>query len=174
MQEPSPPRPAEEPPASHGTRGTCWYLAGGCLLAIALLLAFAFVGGSESRPITLTQMNHSQCELLASDEMLRSVSATAYGKNFDEVRQRLKLECKPGERSSSSMATGWKPTAWAGFLAHCAMHEDNPFSYCDNYFTTPGSRNETRSSPFFALSTLVFIAAAGFSAWKLLPVENDG
>jgi hypothetical protein len=34
--------------------------------------------------------NHSQCELLASDEMLRSVSATAYGKNFDEVRQRLK------------------------------------------------------------------------------------
>ncbi|HDP7430009.1 TPA: hypothetical protein P6444_005083, partial [Escherichia coli] len=20
------------------------------------------------------------------------------------------------------------------FLAHCAMHEDNPFSYCDNYF----------------------------------------
>jgi hypothetical protein len=41
-------------------------------------------------------MNHSQCELLASDEMLRSVSATAYGKNFDEVRQRLKLSCKPG------------------------------------------------------------------------------
>ncbi|MCS5808131.1 hypothetical protein LNO89_13265 [Klebsiella pneumoniae subsp. pneumoniae] len=41
-------------------------------------------------------MNHSQCELLASDEMLRSVSATAYGKNFDEVRQRLELGCGPG------------------------------------------------------------------------------
>jgi hypothetical protein len=40
--------------------------------------------------------------------------------------------------------------------------------------TTPGSRNETRSSPFFALSTLVFIVAAGVSAWKLLPVEKDG
>jgi hypothetical protein len=40
--------------------------------------------------------------------------------------------------------------------------------------TTPGSRNETRPRPFFALSTLVFIVAAGFSAWKLLPVENDG
>jgi hypothetical protein len=56
-------------------------MAGASLLAIALLLlAFAFVGGSASRPITLTQMTHSQCELLASDEMLRSVSATAYGK----------------------------------------------------------------------------------------------
>jgi hypothetical protein len=28
--------------------------------------------------------------------------------------------------------------------------------------------------PFFALSSLVFIAAAGFSAWKLLPGENGG
>ena len=28
--------------------------------------------------------------------------------------------------------------------------------------------------PFFALSTLVFIVAAGVSAWKLLPVEKDG
>jgi hypothetical protein len=54
------------------------------------------------------------------------------------------------------------------------MHEDNPFSYCDNYFTTPGSRNETRARPFFALSALAFIAAAGFSAWRLLPDENDG
>ena len=26
--------------------------------------------------------------------------------------------------------------------------------------------------PFFALSSLVFIAAAGFCAWKLLPFEN--
>ena len=28
--------------------------------------------------------------------------------------------------------------------------------------------------PFFALSSLIFIAAAGFCAWKLLPVENGG
>lgn len=28
--------------------------------------------------------------------------------------------------------------------------------------------------PFFALSSLVFIVAAGFCAWKLLPVENGG
>ena len=119
-------------------------------------------------------MNHSQCELLASDEMLRSVSATAYGKNFDEVRQRLKLGCKPGSVSFSSTATGWRLTARPGIFAHCAMHEDNPFSYCDNYFTTPGSRNETRAPHLFALSALTFVAAAGFSVWRLLPDANDG
>jgi hypothetical protein len=137
MQESGPPSPGRGNlrPSRHA-RGTCWYMAGASLLAIALLLlAFAFVGGGESRPITLTQMTHSQCELLASDEMLRSVSATAYGKNFDEVRQRLKLECKPGERFVFFYGDRLETNGLGRvFLAHCAMHEDNPFSYCDNYF----------------------------------------
>ena len=30
--------------------------------------------------------------------MRRSVSEESYGKNFDEVRQRLNIACKPGER----------------------------------------------------------------------------
>ena len=133
-----PPAATTPPTDSPHARGMCWYLAGGCLLIIALLLvAFTFAGTHVARPINLTLMNHSQCELLASDEMLRSVSATAYGKNFDEVRQRLKLGCKPGSVSFSSTATGWRLTARPGIFAHCAMHEDNPFSYCDNYFTTP-------------------------------------
>ncbi|KJF75540.1 hypothetical protein UA70_30805 [Raoultella planticola] len=80
-------------------------------------------------------MTHSQCELLASDEMLRSVSATAYARNFDEVRQRLKLECKPGERFVFFYGDRLETNGLGRvFLAHCAMHEDNPFSYCDNYF----------------------------------------
>lgn len=123
------------PPPCH-RRGTCWYLAGVCLLVIALLLVIsAFVGHAPPRPITLTQMRHSQCELLASDEMLRSVSGTAYGANFDEVRQRLKLECKPGERFVFFYGDRLETNGLGRvFLAHCAMHEDNPFSYCDNYF----------------------------------------
>ena len=124
-----PPAPEAEPdPAavpeeqktvsSRHARGTCWYL-----------------GGSTSHPITLTQMRHSQCELLASDEMLRSVAGTAYGKNFDAVRQRLKLECKPGERFVFFYGDRLETNGLGRvFLAHCAMHEDNPFSYCDNYF----------------------------------------
>ncbi|WP_148251178.1 winged helix-turn-helix domain-containing protein [Raoultella terrigena] len=145
--EPPPSSPSEEPDAespatrqsptpTRHARGTCWYIAGVCLLTIALLLVlFSFFGSSESRPITLTQMTHSQCELLASDEMLRSVAGTAYGKNFDAVRQRLKLECKPGERFVFFYGDRLETNGLGRvFLAHCAMHEDNPFSYCDNYF----------------------------------------
>lgn len=124
--------PAQTPHA----RGMCWYIAGACLLTIALLLvAFSLVGSGESRPIRLTQITHSQCELLASDEMLRSVSASGYGKNFDNVRQRLNVECKPGERFLFFYGDRLETNGLGRvFLAHCAMHEDNPFSYCDNYF----------------------------------------
>lgn len=131
------PAAAPTPPtASLHARGMCWYLAGGCLLLIALLLvAFSLAGTHVARPINLTLMSRSQCELLASDEMLRSVSATAYGKNFDEVRQRLKLSCKPGERFVFFYGDRLETNGLGRvFLAHCAMHEDNPFSYCDNYF----------------------------------------
>ncbi|VUS72649.1 winged helix-turn-helix domain-containing protein [Klebsiella spallanzanii] len=129
--------PEEHNPApTRHARGTCWYLAGVCLLTISLLLVVcSFLGSSESRPIMLTQMSHSQCELLASDEMLRSVAGTTYGKNFDAVRQRLKLECKPGERFVFFYGDRLETNGLGRvFLAHCAMHEDNPFSYCDNYF----------------------------------------
>ncbi len=53
-----------------------------CCSSPLLLVAFSLAGTHVARPINLTLMSHSQCELLASDEMLRSVSATAYGKNF--------------------------------------------------------------------------------------------
>lgn len=131
-----PPAATTPPTDSPHARGMCWYLAGGCLLIIALLLvAFTFAGTHVARPINLTLMSHSQCELLASDEMLRSVSATAYAKNFDEVRQRLKLGCKPGERFVFFYGDRLETNGLGRvFLAHCAMHEDNPFSYCDNYF----------------------------------------
>ena len=136
VDETAPEPPQETPPATTHARGTCWYIAGACLLTIALLLLIlSLVGVRESRPITLSQITHSQCELLASDEMLRSVSADAYVKNFDEVRQRLKVECKPGERFLFFYGDRLETNGLGRvFLAHCAMHEDNPFSYCDNYF----------------------------------------
>lgn len=133
------PLPVEEKqrlPHTVHARGMCWYIAGACLLTISLLLvAFSVVGISESHPIALTQITHSQCELLASDDMLRSVNASAYGKNFDEVRQRLNVACKPGERFLFFYGDKLETNGLGRvFLAHCAMHEDNPFSYCDNYF----------------------------------------
>lgn len=124
-----------EPRTAHA-RGMCWYMAGAALLVISLLLVvFSWVGVSESRPIALSQISHSQCELLASDDMLRSVSANEYGKNFDEVRRRLNVTCKPGERFLFFYGDRLETNGLGRvFLAHCAMHEDNPFSYCDNYF----------------------------------------
>jgi hypothetical protein len=72
QKEPDPAAvPEEQTVSSRHARGTCWYLAGGCLLTIALLLVVCSFLGGTSHPITLTQMRHSQCELLASDEMLR-------------------------------------------------------------------------------------------------------
>lgn len=113
-----------------------WYFAGACLLTISILLvAFNLFGISEARPIALTQLSHSQCELLASDEMRRSVSVKAYEKNYDEVRKRLNIACKPSERFLFFYGDRLETNGLGRvFLAHCAMHENNPFSYCDNYF----------------------------------------
>ncbi|MGE1561497.1 winged helix-turn-helix domain-containing protein [Pantoea septica] len=135
QDEPAAPKAQKALPSRHA-RGTCWYLAGGCLLTIALLLIIcSFLGSSGLSPVYLTQIRQSQCELLASDEMLRSIAETVYGNNFNAVRQRLKLECKPGEHFvffySDRLETNGLGRV---FLANCAMHEDNPFSYCDNYF----------------------------------------
>lgn len=126
----------EELPHTLHTRGMCWYIAGACLLTISLLLVLlSQVGVSKSHPINLTQITHSKCELLASDEMLRSATVSAYVINFDKVRQQLNLACKPGERFLFFYGDRLETNGLGRvFLAHCAMHEDNPFSYCDNYF----------------------------------------
>jgi hypothetical protein len=47
--EPGPFTRNETFPSRHA-RGTCWYLAGGCLLAIALLLWFAFSAAANPVP----------------------------------------------------------------------------------------------------------------------------
>ncbi|MGR2384823.1 winged helix family transcriptional regulator, partial [Salmonella enterica] len=49
--------------------------------------------------------------------------------------QRLNIACKPGERFLFFYGDRLETNGLGRvFLAHCAMHEDNPFSYCDNYF----------------------------------------
>ncbi|MDC3647047.1 winged helix-turn-helix domain-containing protein, partial [Escherichia coli] len=59
--EPPPVTTTPDAPRSAHARGMCWYMAGACLLTIALLLvAFSLVGISESQPIALTRLSHSQ------------------------------------------------------------------------------------------------------------------
>ncbi len=123
-------------PLTPHDRGVCWYVAGGCLLVFALMLvSLGLFNSREPSPIALTHISHNQCELLASDDMLRSVSADVYRKHFDDVRQQLGITCKPGERFLFFYGDRLETNGLGRvFLAHCAMHEDNPFSYCDNYF----------------------------------------
>ncbi len=118
------------------TQGMCWYMASITLLVIAgLLVAFTLSGSVASRVITLNPIQHSLCELLASEEMLNSVSATSYVRNFEAVRQRLNLTCQPSERFVFFYGDRLQTNGLGRvYLAHCAMHENNPFSYCVNYF----------------------------------------
>jgi DNA-binding winged helix-turn-helix (wHTH) protein len=134
----APPRPTEETVSCFGTHqsGMCWYMASAALLLIALLLlALTLVGKEKPRPISLTPIPNGQCELLASDDMLSSVVKNTYVKNFDAVRQHLKLACKPGEPLVFFYGDKLQTNGLGRvFLAHCARHSDNAFSYCDNYF----------------------------------------
>lgn len=113
-----------------------WYLAGCTLLGIALLMMIlTAMNENKSRPIRLTQVSESPCELLASDEMLHSVTVRLYRKNFDVVRQPLKLTCRPGEHFVFFYGDRLETNGLGRlFLAHCGTHEDQSFSYCDNYF----------------------------------------
>ncbi len=124
------------PPCPQHERGMCWYMASAALLAIScLLVGFALVGRVASHPISLTPLTQHECALLASEDMLSSVAGNAYRKNFDAVRQRLKLTCKPGEQFYFFYGDKLQTNGLGRvFLVHCAMYENNPFSYCDNYF----------------------------------------
>ncbi|NIY49075.1 winged helix-turn-helix domain-containing protein [Cedecea colo] len=127
--------PVRPQPTGH-QQGMCWYMASVALLLISILLLIpALFGGEKSRPIVLTSMANSPCELLASDDMLSSVTETVYDKNFDAVRQRLALPCRPDERFIFFYGDKLQTNGLGRvFMAHCAMHENNAFSYCDNYF----------------------------------------
>lgn len=114
----------------------CWYMASVFLLLLAvLLLFFSFAGGNDAPSVALTRTEYGQCVLLESEDMLRSGPVAARGKNFTNVRERLKLDCKPGERFVFFYGEKLQPGDLGRvFLAHCAANKDNPFSYCASYF----------------------------------------
>lgn len=121
---------------SHDKQGRFWYLAGWTLLGIALLMVILTVlKGHTPRTISFTRFSEGPCKLLGSDEMLRSVTGTLYKKNFEAVRQHLKLACQSGEHFVFFYGDRLETNGLGRlFLARCATHGDQPFSYCDNYF----------------------------------------
>jgi len=108
-------------------------------VAIFLCAFFVFwvsiISGRSIQMMALTQVEHRQCELLSTEEMINSAVKESYVRNFDAVREKLAIDGGEDERflfyyDDKLQTNGLGRT----FLAHCAGHEDNPFTYCDNYF----------------------------------------
>lgn len=117
-------------------RGTRWYQAGYALLTASLLAAIVtWIIVPEASPVALTPLMYNECNLLTNKQMLGSVTEDTYGKKFDAVRSHLKLNCLPTHRFAFYYGDKL-PTNGLGrvYLAHCMMNEDDPFSYCNNYF----------------------------------------
>jgi DNA-binding winged helix-turn-helix (wHTH) protein len=121
---------------SDDKQGRYWYLSGCILLSIAVLLIILTAFNRNSLyAISFTQMNEGPCKLLASDEMLHSITGTRYKKNFQGVRERLKLSCQSGEHFVFFYGNRLETNGLGRlFLAHCGTQKDKLFSYCDNYF----------------------------------------
>ncbi|MBG5949190.1 transcriptional regulator [Proteus terrae] len=114
----------------------CWYLASiGFLLGAVFLAVIIFFNQHQSKPISLTPLTHNDCELLSNEAMINSAVSDNYVRNFDAVRKKLNLQCVKGERFVFFYGDKLQTNGLGRvFLAHCAKNEDNPFSYCDNYF----------------------------------------
>ncbi len=116
--------------------GMCWFLGGMTLLLIsALLLIMTFMGRPSFVTTPLFPMPYERCDLLVSDDMLNAVTHNNYGHNFASVLKKLNLKCQSGERFVFFYGDKLQTNGLGRvFLAHCAVRQDNAFSYCDNYF----------------------------------------
>ena len=114
----------------------CWYLASAALLSISLLMVvLLFFSRTEARPISLLPNADNKCELLSTEVMINPLVKENYVTNFNAVKDNLALKCIPEERFIFFYGDKLQTNGLGRvFLAHCAKHEDNPFSYCDNYF----------------------------------------
>ena len=61
-------------------------------------------------------------------------AAVKPARRFYELMRQLPLTISPDELIVGNQDVYKRQGLGRVFLAHCAMHEDNPFSYCDNYF----------------------------------------
>lgn len=134
------PQPVEEPnatsPLSPETKEVCWYFASAAFLLCSVLLAvMVYLSNQPSLPINMTVLEHSNCDVLSNEKMINATVAQKYVQNFDQVRNNLNLVCVEKERFVFFYGDKLQTNGLGRvFLAHCAVNEDNPFSYCDNYF----------------------------------------
>lgn len=128
-------RPAVAP-AAINSHDRYWGYAGGVisLLAIALF-AWSWSNNGSLNPIALTPLAQTPVEVFSTDIMINPRMSKNYLNNFIAVKEKKKIKYDKDERflffyGDKLQSNGLGRT----FLAHCAKHQDNAFSYCDNYF----------------------------------------
>ncbi|WON77384.1 transcriptional regulator [Serratia sp. UGAL515B_01] len=129
------PPPAPRPSAVNSP-DRYWGYAGVAisLLAVALL-GWSWANSGSMKPITLTPIAQEPVEVFSTDMMINPRMRENYLNNFIAVKEKKKIPYNKDERflffyGDKLQSNGLGRT----FLAHCAKHQDNSFSYCDNYF----------------------------------------
>lgn len=112
------------------------YWAGAILLGSSLMITVLTLATEKKlKPVALMPLVFGQCHLLANKEMLNSIQEKTYERNFNAVRQRLKINCLPAHRFAFFYGDKLQTNGLGRvYLAHCKMNEETPFGYCDNYF----------------------------------------
>ncbi|MBD8453231.1 winged helix-turn-helix domain-containing protein [Serratia rubidaea] len=139
--EPAPP-PAEPlsapptPPAVAGDHDHYWGYSGAALVLLALsLFCWSWANGRSLTPLRFSQVAQEPFEVFSTDAMLDPRMRENYRKNFIAVKEKKDIRQHNGEQflffyGDKLQSNGLGRT----FLAHCVKHQDNSFSYCDNYF----------------------------------------
>jgi len=115
---------------------TRWYIASAALLIASLLLITLIVTGPDNvSPLSPAPVTGNACEVMGTADMLSLVTPQEYENNFSAVLQRLKLTCRPEQRFIFFYGDKLHRRGLGRvFLAHCAIHHNDPIGYCDNYF----------------------------------------
>lgn len=131
-----PPKMVKEHHAFPVARKINWNIASAVLLVLSLLmLPFSLINRLNPVFISPVSVSGQGCELSGTTDMVGSVTTHDYEKNFFKVLHKLHLTCNPGQRYiffySDKLQTKGLGRV---FLAHCAIHGNIPYGYCDNYF----------------------------------------
>lgn len=123
-------------PLPHYLPFMSWYRAGVILLSVSLIImTVTLLADGKLNPVVLTPYTSGPCYLLASNEMLSSIQENTYLMNFNAIRQSLKINCLPTQRFAFFYSDKLQTNGLGRvYMAHCTMNDENPFSYCDNYF----------------------------------------
>lgn len=137
--EPAPPaaEPASAPPsAAAGEHDHYWGYSGAVLVLLALaLFGWSWSNGHSLTPLRFSQLTQTPVEVFSTDMMLDQRMRNNYLQNFNAVKKKKGIKYHNGEQflffyGDKLQSNGLGRT----FLAHCVKHQDNSFSYCDNYF----------------------------------------